>query len=239
MSESGGRIDLLVLGGGMAGLSAAAYACAHGASVVLVEKAPAVGGSAAYAGYIHTAPDARRHARGQPRRRPEARGPAGRRASPPGSTGCARSASHVAEPVSVLGYSRGCQTDMANYLLACERLVREHGEVLTNATARASAARGRRRHRRGHPDGRRRAHDPRALDAAGHRRLRRRPRAARAAHPPARARPPAAGERLQHRRRPAAGAARRRRLRPARRRLLRPPDPVAAWPTRTPTSSST
>jgi glycine/D-amino acid oxidase-like deaminating enzyme len=56
MSESGDRIDLLVLGGGMAGLSAAAYASAHGASVVVVEKAPAVGGSAAYAGYIHTPP---------------------------------------------------------------------------------------------------------------------------------------------------------------------------------------
>ena len=56
MSESGGRIDLLVLGGGMAGLSAAAYACKHGASVVLVEKAPTTGGSAQYARFIHTAP---------------------------------------------------------------------------------------------------------------------------------------------------------------------------------------
>ena len=56
MSESGGPIDLLVLGGGMAGLSAAAYASVHGASVVLVEKAPAPGGSAAYARFIHTPP---------------------------------------------------------------------------------------------------------------------------------------------------------------------------------------
>jgi succinate dehydrogenase/fumarate reductase flavoprotein subunit len=38
---------------------------------------------------------------------------------------------HVADPVTVLGYGRGSQTDMANYLLACDRLVRERGEVLT------------------------------------------------------------------------------------------------------------
>ena len=43
---------------------------------------------------------------------------------------------HVDEPVTVLGYGRGCATDMANYLLACERLVRERGEVLVRSTAR-------------------------------------------------------------------------------------------------------
>ena len=50
------EIDLLVLGGGMAGMSAAARAAADGASVVLVEKGDAIGGSAAYAGFIWTAP---------------------------------------------------------------------------------------------------------------------------------------------------------------------------------------
>jgi succinate dehydrogenase/fumarate reductase flavoprotein subunit len=40
----------------------------------------------------------------------------------------------VADPVTVLGYGRGCATDMANYLLACERLVRERGEVLLRAS---------------------------------------------------------------------------------------------------------
>jgi glycine/D-amino acid oxidase-like deaminating enzyme len=49
-------IDLLVLGGGMAGLAAAAPAAQSGASVVLVEKAPRTGGSAIYAGFIWTAP---------------------------------------------------------------------------------------------------------------------------------------------------------------------------------------
>lgn len=49
-------VDLLVIGGGMAGLAAAARAAQGGASVVLVEKAPATGGSALYAGFIWTAP---------------------------------------------------------------------------------------------------------------------------------------------------------------------------------------
>jgi len=49
-------VDLLVLGGGMAGLAAAARAAQEGASVVLVDKAPRTGGSAEYAGFIWTAP---------------------------------------------------------------------------------------------------------------------------------------------------------------------------------------
>jgi len=47
--------DLLVLGGGMAGLSAAAWTVANGGSVVLVEKGE-LGGSAMRAGFIWTAP---------------------------------------------------------------------------------------------------------------------------------------------------------------------------------------
>ncbi|MGE3447532.1 MAG: FAD-dependent oxidoreductase [Microbacteriaceae bacterium] len=39
-------VDLLVIGGGMAGMSAAAYAAAHGAAVGVVEKAAQIGGSA-------------------------------------------------------------------------------------------------------------------------------------------------------------------------------------------------
>lgn len=49
--------DLLVLGGGMAGLSAAAWAASQGARVALVEKAPHLGGTAALSGgYVWTAP---------------------------------------------------------------------------------------------------------------------------------------------------------------------------------------
>jgi len=57
MSQTNGdAVDLLVLGGGLAGLSAAARAILGGASVVVVDKAPATGGSAQYAGFIWTAP---------------------------------------------------------------------------------------------------------------------------------------------------------------------------------------
>lgn len=52
------RVDLLVIGGGMGGLSAAATAAESGARVGVVEKGPAIGGSAAMsAGILWTAPD--------------------------------------------------------------------------------------------------------------------------------------------------------------------------------------
>ena len=47
--------DLLVLGSGMAGMTAAATATAQGAKVIVVEKAAAIGGSAALSGgYVWT-----------------------------------------------------------------------------------------------------------------------------------------------------------------------------------------
>jgi succinate dehydrogenase/fumarate reductase flavoprotein subunit len=133
VNDSSSPVDLLVLGGGMAGMSAAARAAKQGASVVLVEKGPAIGGSAVYAGFIWTAPSvevmqdvnpegdqklARRVVEGYDEALDWVR-----------SLGV-----HVGEPVTVLGYGRGCATDMANYLLTCERLVRERGEVLVGAT---------------------------------------------------------------------------------------------------------
>jgi succinate dehydrogenase/fumarate reductase flavoprotein subunit len=35
----------------------------------------------------------------------------------------------------VIGYGRGCATDMANFLLTCERIVRDRGELLVRASA--------------------------------------------------------------------------------------------------------
>jgi phytoene dehydrogenase-like protein len=52
-------IDLLVIGGGLAGLSAAARAAQYGASVVVVEKGPSLGGSAV----LRRLPVRGRHAR--------------------------------------------------------------------------------------------------------------------------------------------------------------------------------
>ena len=133
MSESD-SVDLLVFGGGMAGMSAAARASSDGASVVLVEKGPAIGGSAMYAGFIWTAPttEVMREVNpdGDPALTAEVVEHYGEALDWVRSLGV-----HVAEPVTVLGYGRGSQTDMANYLLACERQVREHGEILTGWSA--------------------------------------------------------------------------------------------------------
>jgi succinate dehydrogenase/fumarate reductase flavoprotein subunit len=134
MSDAESIVDLLVFGGGMAGMSAAARACSDGASVVLVEKAPAIGGSAMYAGFVWTAPTVEVMREVNPDADPAL---------------SARVVEHydealdwirslgvaVAEPVTVLGYGRGCATDMANYLLACDRIVRERGELLVGWTA--------------------------------------------------------------------------------------------------------
>ena len=134
MAESDSNVDLLVFGGGMAGMSAAARASRDGASVVLVEKAPAIGGSAMYAGFIWTAPSVEVMREVNPGADPalsaEVVEQYGEAMDWVRSLGV-----HVADPVTVLGYGRGSQTDLANYLLACERLVREHGEVLTGWTA--------------------------------------------------------------------------------------------------------
>lgn len=50
--ESAISCDLLVIGGGMAGMSAAGWAAERGARVVVVEKAPALGGSAVLSGGV-------------------------------------------------------------------------------------------------------------------------------------------------------------------------------------------
>jgi len=134
MSDSESMIDLLVFGGGMAGMSAAARACRDGANVILVEKGPAIGGSAMYAGFIWTAPTVEVMRDVNPDADPalsarvvEHYGDALDWVRSLGVT--------VGEPVTVLGYGRGCATDMANYLLACERLVRERGELLVGWSA--------------------------------------------------------------------------------------------------------
>ena len=135
MSDSNSIVDLLVFGGGMAGMSAAARASSEGASVVLVEKGDAIGGTAMYAGFIWTAPTVEVMREVNPDADPALSAQLvdgfGEGVDWVRSLGV-----HVADPVTVLGYGRGSQTDMANYLLACERLVRERGEVLTGFSAR-------------------------------------------------------------------------------------------------------
>ena len=133
MSETNGQVDLLVLGGGMAGLSAAARAAKDGASVALVEKGATLGGSANYAEFIWTAPtvEVMREVN------PNADETLSRRVVEDYAQALdwVRSLDvHVADFVTVIGYGRGAQTDLANYFSKCERLIRERGELLLEAT---------------------------------------------------------------------------------------------------------
>jgi succinate dehydrogenase/fumarate reductase flavoprotein subunit len=131
-----GGIDLLVLGGGMAGLSAAARAAQEGASVVLVEKAPRTGGSAEYAGFIWTAPTLEVMRRINPAGDPAL---AERLVDgfPEAVEWVSSLGVDVREPVTVLGYGRGRQTDMPQLLSACERILRDspNCEILLGAAA--------------------------------------------------------------------------------------------------------
>src|SRR4051794_17524944 len=128
-------IDLLVLGGGIAGTAAATYAAQQGASVVLVEKAPALGGSAQWAGFLWTAPTVE----------------VMREVNPDGDPALGARVVNGYEPalewvtslgvdakpyVTVLGYGRGRQTDIAGLIATCERLLRqgERSEVLLETT---------------------------------------------------------------------------------------------------------
>ncbi|WP_406486986.1 FAD-dependent oxidoreductase [Streptomyces phaeochromogenes] len=131
-----GTVDLLVVGGGMAGLSAAARVAAEGGSVVLVEKAERPGGSARFAGFVWTTPTFDEL----------------RRVNPDGDAELAAAlvdgfADAVAwirslgvecrPPVPVLGFGRGHQLDTNHYLDTCERLIRNRGgEVLTATSTR-------------------------------------------------------------------------------------------------------
>jgi succinate dehydrogenase/fumarate reductase flavoprotein subunit len=114
--------DLLVLGGGMAGLSAAAWTVANGGSVVLVEKGE-LGGSAMRAGFIWTAPTYEALREAIPAGDPELA-----RALIDGfapaiewvrSTGV-----EVQDPVTVLRFGRGHQVVLPTYLHACEVAIR-------------------------------------------------------------------------------------------------------------------
>ncbi|ELP63521.1 FAD binding domain protein [Streptomyces turgidiscabies Car8] len=126
-------VDLLVLGGGMAGLSAAARVAAEGGSVVLVEKAERTGGSARFAGFVWTAPTVEELHRVNPDGDPELA-----EALIDGfADGIAWIRSLGVEcrpPVPVLGFGRGHQVDTNHYLDTCERLIRDGGHEVLTAT---------------------------------------------------------------------------------------------------------
>ena len=122
--------DVLVIGGGMAGLTAAAALVKAGRSVVLVEKG-VLGGTAVHAGYVWTAASAGVLRFVNPRGEPSL----GQRLADDfaGAVDWVRSLGvDCKDAVDVLSYGRGHQTDLPGYLRACEQLVRkdERSEML-------------------------------------------------------------------------------------------------------------
>jgi len=129
-------VDLLVLGGGMAGLSAAAWSVKNGHSVVLVEKGE-LGGSAVHAGFIWTAPslDVLRS------EIPDGDAQLGARLIDDFEPAVewVRSLGVECQPaVEVLRFGRGHQTAIPNYLHTCEVTIRNGAgsELLVGASAR-------------------------------------------------------------------------------------------------------
>jgi succinate dehydrogenase/fumarate reductase flavoprotein subunit len=130
------EIDLLVLGGGMAGLSAAAWSARHGRSTVLVEKGE-LGGSALHAGFIWTAPSLEVLRGAVPEGDPELGARLIEDFDP--AIEWVRSLGVECQPaVEVLRFGRGHQTAILNYLRACELIVRDGpgSELVLGAEAR-------------------------------------------------------------------------------------------------------
>jgi flavin-dependent dehydrogenase len=117
--------DVLVLGAGMAGLSAAGYAAEHGANVIVLERAGSIGGSALLSGGIlwtATSPK-RMHLYGGGI--PEL-GEVVLRNYAVGLAWMRRRAVAISPAVPVL-HGRGYQIDILDHLRGCSNLVEQHG----------------------------------------------------------------------------------------------------------------
>lgn len=126
-------VDLLIIGAGMAGLTAGARAVRSGLSVVLVDTSTDVGGSARFAGYAWTAPS---HAI------MDRHNPGGDLALKRAlvdrfdeSVSWIRSTGvEVKDAQRILSFGRGHQFDTGHYLDTCRRLILDGGGRLLLAT---------------------------------------------------------------------------------------------------------
>jgi len=135
MTDGDRTASVLVLGGGMAGLSAAAWSVRQGRSVVLVEKGE-LGGSAVHAGFVWTAPtlDVLREA--VPDGDPDLGSRLIEDFEP--AVDWIRSLGVECLPaVTVLRFGRGHQAALPNYLHQCAQIVRKdpESELLVGAEA--------------------------------------------------------------------------------------------------------
>ena len=128
----GESCDLLVIGAGMAGLSASARAAEHGLRVTVVERGVELGGSARYAGYLWTAVEPDAMAQVNPKGSPELR--AAVVAGFAGAVGFVRGLGVPVGPaVTVLRYGTGHQIDTGAFVAACRRRIEESGEIIVGA----------------------------------------------------------------------------------------------------------
>lgn len=118
--------DLLVIGGGMAGLTAAARAASEGLRVVVVEVGDDVGGSARFAGYAWTAPSHEVMDAVNPRGDVALRHALVDRFAD-GIAWIRSVGVEAQEPVTLLGFGRGHQFDTNQYVDRCRQLVLASG----------------------------------------------------------------------------------------------------------------
>ncbi|TCS15326.1 FAD-dependent oxidoreductase [Caulobacter sp. BK020] len=125
MEDHGIECDLLVIGGGMAGLSAAAWAAERGARVIVVEKAAVLGGSAVLSGGVFwTAVSAEKmtlYGGGDP-----ALGRVVFETYPEAVAWLRRRGVDMTPRLDVL-HGQGYQIDIHGYVRGCAALVEQHG----------------------------------------------------------------------------------------------------------------
>jgi len=129
-------VDLLVIGGGMAGLTAAARATHEGARVLVVEVAESLGGSARFAGYAWTAPSREVVDEVLPLGDPELRHALVDRFAD-GIEWIRSLGVHVGKAQPILPFGRGHAFDTNQYVEQCRRLVLDRGEILTSTRTRS------------------------------------------------------------------------------------------------------
>jgi len=129
--ETSETVDLLVLGGGMAGLTAGARAASDGARVLVVEVADHLGGSVLFAGYAWTAATREVVDEVLSEGDPELRHALVDR-FPDGVEWIRSLGVHVGDAQPILGFGRGHAFDTNQYVDLCRRRILEQGEVWTS-----------------------------------------------------------------------------------------------------------
>ena len=140
VANNGAAADLLVIGGGMAGLTAGARAARDGAQVVLVERAPELGGSAVFASNCWTTPTFEALRAVDSDGDPEL-GRALVEGFADGVEWIRSVGVDVGPSKQILRYGRGHAVDTNGYIRACERILRAAGaEILMGAETRSLIA---------------------------------------------------------------------------------------------------